>query len=70
MNESAKVGAFTVGGLMAFGAATMSLGNIHFGADDNYTIYAGGKAGGGANRQGNKYRQRRRRRHGDYGNRQ
>ena len=41
MNESAKVGAFTVGGLMAFGAATMSLGNIHFGADDNYTIYAG-----------------------------
>ena len=42
MNPEAKVGAFTVGGLMAFGAATMSLGNINFGADDNnYTLYAG-----------------------------
>ena len=41
MNESAKVGAFTVGGLMAFSAATMSLGNINFGADNDYTIYAG-----------------------------
>ena len=41
MNEAAKVGAFTVGGLMAFGAATMSLGNIHFGVDDNYIVYAG-----------------------------
>ena len=41
MNESAKVGAFTVGGLMAFSAATMSLGNINFGADNDYVIYAG-----------------------------
>ena len=41
MNESAKVGAFTVGGLMAFSAATMGLGNINFGADNDYIIYAG-----------------------------
>ena len=41
MNETAKVGAFTVGGLMAFGAATMGLSNVDFGADDNYTLYAG-----------------------------
>ena len=41
MNETAKVGAFTVGGLMALGAATMSLSNIDFGDDDNYTLYAG-----------------------------
>ncbi len=41
MNETAKVGAFTVGGLMALSAATMSLGNFNFGADDNYTLYAG-----------------------------
>ena len=41
MNETAKVGAFTLGGLMAFGAATMSLGNVDFGADNDYTIYAG-----------------------------
>ena len=33
MNETAKVGAFTLGGLMAFGAATMSLANVDFGAD-------------------------------------
>ena len=31
MNETAKVGAFTVGGLMAFSAATMSLSNVNFG---------------------------------------
>ena len=41
MNPEAKVGAFTVGGMMALGAATMSLGNINFGSDDNYTLYAG-----------------------------
>ena len=41
MNETAKVGAFTVGGLMALSAATMSLSNFDFGADDNYTLYAG-----------------------------
>ena len=41
MNETAKVGAFTVGGLMAFGAATMSLSNISFGHNDDYTVYAG-----------------------------
>ena len=41
MNETAKVGAFTVGGLMAFGAATMSLGNINFGHNNDYTVYAG-----------------------------
>lgn len=41
MNPAAKVGAFTVGGLMALGATTASLSNIDFSADDNYTIYAG-----------------------------
>lgn len=41
MNETAKVGAFTVGGLMAFGAATMSLSNISFGHNNDYTVYAG-----------------------------
>ena len=41
MNETAKVGAFTVGGLMAFSAATMSLSNVNFGDDDNYILYAG-----------------------------
>ena len=41
MNETAKVGAFTVGGLMALGAATMSLSNFDFGADNNYILYAG-----------------------------
>ena len=41
MNETAKVGAFTVGGLMAFSAATMGLSNVSFGDDDNYILYAG-----------------------------
>ena len=43
MNPEAKVGAFTVGGIMALSAATMSLGNIDFNADDNFTLYAGFK---------------------------
>ena len=41
MNETAKVGAFTVGGLMAFGAATMGLSNISFVHNNDYTVYAG-----------------------------
>lgn len=42
MNPAAKVGAFTVGGIMALGATTLSLGNFDFNNDD-YTIYAGFK---------------------------
>lgn len=42
MNPAAKVGAFTVGGVMALGATTLSLGNFDFNKDD-YTIYAGFK---------------------------
>ena len=41
LSAEAKVGAFTVGGLMAFGAATMSLANFSLGDSDNYTLYAG-----------------------------
>ena len=41
MNPTAKVGAFTLSGLMAFGAATASLSNIELFADDSYTLYAG-----------------------------
>ena len=43
MNPEAKVGAFTIGGLIALSAATMSLGNFDFNADNNYTLYAGFK---------------------------
>ena len=43
MNAEAKVGAFTIGGLMMLCATTFSLGNFNFGSDDNYTLYAGFK---------------------------
>ena len=43
MSVEAKVGAFTVGGLMLLGGATAGLGNFHFGASDDYTLYAGFK---------------------------
>jgi len=43
MSVEAKVGAFTVGGLMLLGGATAGLGGFHFGGDDNYTLYAGFK---------------------------
>ena len=43
MSVEAKVGAFTVGGLMLLGAATAGLGNFHFGPSNDYTLYAGFK---------------------------
>ncbi len=43
MNAEAKVGAFTIGGLMMLCATAFSLGNFNFGSDDNYTLYAGFK---------------------------
>lgn len=43
MSVEAKVGAFTVGGLMLLGGATAGLGDFHFGSDDDYTVYAGFK---------------------------
>ena len=41
MSVEAKVGAFTVGGLMLLGGATAGLGNFSFGPSDDYTVYAG-----------------------------
>ena len=43
MSVEAKVGAFTVGGLMLLGGATAGLGDFHFGGSDDYTLYAGFK---------------------------
>ena len=43
MSVEAKVGAFTVGGLMLLGGATAGLGNFNFGADDDLILYAGFK---------------------------
>ena len=43
MNAEAKVGAFTIGGLMMLCATVFSLGNFNFGSDENYTLYAGFK---------------------------
>lgn len=43
MNAEAKVGAFTIGGLMMLCATTFSLGNFNFGSNENYTLYAGFK---------------------------
>ena len=43
MSVEAKVGAFTVGGLMLLGGATAGLGDFHFGSSDEYTVYAGFK---------------------------
>ena len=41
MSVEAKVGAFTMGGLMLLGGATAGLGNFHFGPSSDYTLYAG-----------------------------
>ncbi|MBR4152979.1 MAG: MCE family protein [Selenomonadaceae bacterium] len=41
MSIEAKVGAFTVGGLMLLGGATAGLGNFDFGSKDDYIVYAG-----------------------------
>lgn len=43
MSVEAKVGAFTVGGLMLLGGATAGLSNFHFGSDDDLILYAGFK---------------------------
>ena len=43
MSVEAKVGAFTVGGLMLLGGATAGLSDFHFGSSDDYTLYAGFK---------------------------
>ena len=43
MSVEAKVGAFTVGGLMLLGGATVGLGDFHFGGSNDYTLYAGFK---------------------------
>ena len=43
MSVEAKVGAFTVGGLMLLGGATVGLGDFHFGSSEDYTLYAGFK---------------------------
>ena len=43
MSVEARVGAFTVGGLMLLGGATAGLGDFHFGGSDDYTLYAGFK---------------------------
>ncbi|MBQ7453916.1 MAG: MCE family protein [Selenomonadaceae bacterium] len=43
MSVEAKVGAFTVGGLMLLGGATAGLGDFHFGSSNDYTLYAGFK---------------------------
>ncbi len=43
MSVEAKVGAFTVGGLMLLGGAAAGLGDFHFGNGNDYTLYAGFK---------------------------
>ena len=43
MSVEAKVGAFTVGGLMLLGGATAGLGDFHFGSSDDLVLYAGFK---------------------------
>lgn len=43
MSVEAKVGAFTVGGLMLLGGATAGLGNFTFGGGDDLILYAGFK---------------------------
>ena len=40
MSVEAKVGAFTVGGLMLLGGATAGLGDFNFGSNNDYTLYA------------------------------
>ncbi len=43
MSAEAKVGAFAIGGIAMLSAALIGLGDIHFGADKNITLYAGFK---------------------------
>jgi len=43
MSVEAKVGAFTVGGLMLLGGATAGLGNFDFGGSNDMILYAGFK---------------------------
>lgn len=43
MSVEAKVGAFTVGGLMLLGGAAAGLGDFSLGGGDDYTLYAGFK---------------------------
>ena len=43
MSVEAKVGAFTVGGLMLLGGATAGLSGLNLGASDDYIVYAGFK---------------------------
>ena len=43
MSVEAKVGAFTIGGLMLLGGATAGLGDFHFGSDGEKIVYAGFK---------------------------
>lgn len=43
MSVEAKVGAFTVGGLMLLGGATAGLGGFNFGPNNDYKLYAGFK---------------------------
>ena len=43
MSVEAKVGAFTVGGIMLLGGAAAGLGDFHIGGSDNYILYAGFK---------------------------
>ncbi len=43
MSVEAKVGAFTVGGLMMLGATIFGLGDFNFGAENDLTVYAGFK---------------------------
>lgn len=43
MSVEAKVGAFTIGGLMLLGGATAGLGDLSFGGSNDYTLYAGFK---------------------------
>ncbi len=43
MSVEAKVGAFTIGGLIMLGAAIFGLGNFNLGSDGDFTVYAGFK---------------------------
>ncbi len=43
MSAEAKVGAFAIGGIAMLSAALIGIGDIHFGADKNITLYAGFK---------------------------
>lgn len=43
MSVEAKVGAFTVGGMMLLGGAAAGLGGLNLGSSDDYVVYAGFK---------------------------